>query len=598
MQIRNTFNRSLPIQLVIVFTMLIQSFRAQYFEFRWTDELKYSNNRDGFFNGFVEANTSFIYAVNSNYAVSPLNKNTKLKLIAYDKLTMTEMAAVELKGFPENKATETTYEPLQYFKTVVLEDRILVFWTTLTNTDSTKTEDLYVESFKTDLKRENALKKIHTVVQQVDVQQSYFALPSFVIASNPQVEAVIIGSELNTPGKNVVFKYLTLNGFSATGLQEITLPQLSQAVQDGLTSEYALKTDGNLYIRSTIPLTVEEQRLLKPAIATSYPVLTILNPEAGNSVKIELRDEEKTITDFNYLVNGSTTKIVGFFGDLSKDPTGIDKQGIFYADIKNDSLANVSLNYSYFGKTTLRKLFPKSKGGRKKKTPVPPTEEELNTRFDIEYLMPMEDGSVVFFFSRKYNYSEITSRSGMDGKNIYKTTNYCEKNNVSAIRITDKGDIMWTGNIERSITYDGTDIADLRIISMQNKCYVIYGTQPKGYIENRKKRKKDATFRDNLDYATFDLTSGRAKVLNLLVNEKGTPPKNKKFVNPSTISVYDNQFYFNNVIVKQKALWYVANVLCFPTIYYSVLSGNTKCAKGELGVICLFDGKPDKKKNK
>jgi hypothetical protein len=50
--------------------------------------------------------------------------------------------------------------------------------------------------------------------------------------------------------------------------------------------------------------------------------------------------------------------------------------------------------------------------------------------------------------------------------------------------------------------------------------------------------------------------------------------------------------------VKQKALWYVANVLCFPTIYYSVLSGNTKCAKGELGVICLFDGKPEKKKNK
>jgi hypothetical protein len=52
------------------------------------------------------------------------------------------------------------------------------------------------------------------------------------------------------------------------------------------------------------------------------------------------------------------------------------------------------------------------------------------------------------------------------------------------------------------------------------------------------------------------------------------------------------------MIVKQKVVWNIANVLFLPTIYYSVLSGNTKYGKGDLSVLNLMEGKPNKKKSK
>lgn len=596
MQIKTFYNILLRIQLVVVFTLLSQSFRAQYFEFRWSDEVKYANNKTGFFSGFIASNSSFIYALNHNYAVSPLNNNNQLMLIAYDKLTMTEMGTVSLKGFPENKPTEALYSTLQYYTTVVSDDHVLVFWTKMIHTDSTKTEELYIESFKTDLKRENTIKKVYTSIQQVDVQQSFFTKPSIIVAAHPESETVVIGSEIHHPGNNVEFRYQILNNkLSTTGEQLLPLASQCPEVQNGLVAGYELGKDGNLYIRTTVSLTRDEQLLLKKHQPRSYQILTILNPVSGKNTSLEFRGEDKTITDFSYVVTDSTAKVLGFFGDLSKDPSGIDKQGIFYADIDSYTLSPVALNYTYFEKTSLNKLFPKSKGGRKKKN-VPLTEEELNTRFDIERIFPMEDGSIVLFFTRKYNYAEITSKSGMDGKNQYKTDLYCEKNNVSAIRITKEGKILWTGNIERSITYNGTDIADLQIISRANKFYVMYGIEPKENTTRDKKRGKTATFRDELDYATFDATTGRAKKLELPVNEKNIPKEDKKIVDVSTICVYDNQFYFNNMIIRRKTGWIVANVLCFPTIYYSVLSGNTKCGKGELGALLLLDGKPDRKK--
>jgi len=585
-------NITLKTQLVVGFMLLFQMVNAQYFEFNWTEETKYSNNKSGFFSGYINTNSSYMYVLQSNHAATSINNYNKVKLVAYNKFSMMEEASISLKGFSENKATKEQFETLRYFKTVVLEDRIIVFWIKLLNTDSTKTEELYAETLKTDLERESSIKKIYEATQKVDVKQSEFALPSIVIMSNSETNHLIIGSEHHHMNNNLVFKYSTFDSrLSASNEKQLVLPTTCGETQNGVVSGYELGRDGNVYIRSTVALSKEEIRILKPTDAKSYLVLTVLNPNSMEKSVIEMRGENKTITDFSYVVTDSTARILGFFGDLSKDPTGIDKQGIFYADLKSDSLKNTSLNYSYFEKTSLKKLFPKSKGGRKKKVENP-TEEELNTRFDIENIFSMEDGSVVMFFTRKYNYAEITSRSGMDGKNIYKTDNYCEKNNVSAIRFTMDGKITWTGNIERTKTYEGTDVADVRVVYKFNKFYVMYGTEP---VKKGKKRKKALDLREVLEYATFDPATGRGKILELEVNPEKTPKEDKRAVDPNSISIYDGKFYYSKMIMKQRPEWLAANILFFPSIYYTALSGNTKYAKGELGVITLMDGKPNKK---
>ena len=37
--------------------------------------------------------------------------------------------------------------------------------------------------------------------------------------------------------------------------------------------------------------------------------------------------------------------------------------------------------------------------------------------------------------------------------------------------------------------------------------------------------------------------------------------------------------------VRQNPLWTAANVVCFPTLYYTILTGNTKVAKGDFTMM-------------
>lgn len=566
--------------------------RAQHFEFQWSDEKAYSNSKEGFFAGFIGSNSAFVYTINTNYAKSHLNYDKKLMLKAYNNSNMVEAASVALRGFDENEAT---YAPLHYYKTVVMEDKVLVFWTKMQHSDTSRTEELFVESFTSDeLTRLEELKLVYTAHQCVERQQSDFTKTLLVVASNRASGSVLIGSEFQEPGKPLVFRCKVLNERLSPGPEfSVELPQICEEIQRGLLSVYEYGADGNVYIRSWKPLPKEIQRQQKQYEARKIPILTILNPSSGKFLNMALKGEQKTITDYSFFVQGKKTRVVGFFGDFLKDTTGIDKQGLFYADIDNELLEPAEIKYTYFEKTTLNRLFPRSKGGRRKNVDTPSLEEQLNTRFDIEYIFPMEDSSLVLFFTRKYNYSEITSRSGMNGRNIYDTAYYCEKNNVSAIRFSEAGKIMWTGNFERHKTYEGTDIADLRIVAKQKKFYVIYGFDPE---KPPKKKSKKPDFQRVINYTTFDPITGKAKKFDLNVNEADVPREEWKYVDPTTFYEFDNQFYHSKMLVKQKAVWYAVNVVFFPSIYYTALSGNTKVAKGELGTLKIMDGKPPKKK--
>ena len=597
---RNKFQKmkSFKSSLFILFILLIQSSFAQYFEFNWSEKLKYGNNKSGFYSGIINANALNIYILNSNLAVSPLQKNAKLKITSYNKSTMVEVASVSLRGYPENGPLISEYASLDYFKTIVLEGKILVFWKKLINTDSTKTEEIYAESFKLDLERDKQIRKIYSITEKVAERQSEFSETNLVVTSNNKNDNVLIGSEIQQKGDSIAFKYQILSSqLSLSSANQVFLQSRIEGEKNGLTASYEYATDGNIYIRSTYTYTREEYRKVAQNESRSFLIMTVINPLSKDKITVELKGENKTITDYCYLFTPTKTKIYGFFGDLAKDPTGIDKQGLFYTEIDNDTLTKATLNYSYFEKTTLSKLFPKSKGGRKKILPVDQQakEEELKTRFDIENIFLMEDGSATLFFTRKYNYAEITSKSGIDGKNMYTTDLYCEKNNVSAIRISEAGKIAWTSNLDRSITYKGTDVADVKVMYKLNKFYVIYGTEnTEG--EEIKNKERTTEYSDQIEYATFDPITGRAKKNVLLVNDKDVEKSDVKLVNQQTISVYGDNFYFNNLIQKQKTGWLIANILCFPTIYYTVLTGNTKQASGHLGVVCLQPGKPSKKK--
>ena len=80
------------------------------------------------------------------------------------------------------------------------------------------------------------------------------------------------------------------------------------------------------------------------------------------------------------------------------------------------------------------------------------------------------------------------------------------------------------------------------------------------------------------------------------MNEPDTEARDLRYLDPNSAVVIDGQFYFSKMRVKQNPLWIAANVICFPTIYYSVLTGNTKSGKADFTLMRVMDGKRPRKK--
>ena len=592
---------TLRVILLVAFCSTIGAAFSQDFKMEWTEKVSYTNKKEGFFTQFINTNEDYVYVLNANLALRPTKKDDKMKLIAYNKSTMKKVGNVALRGYKENASKKATYKDLDYLKTVIFKEKVMVFWVKKSNAKSSKKEELYVESFTAELKRDDKLKKIYTRNIPSDVRTSRFASSAIVVLENKEAgENLIIGSEIPNKGDNVEFTFVEMdNELEVSEEFKIELPIETPSKSYGLTSDYFYGKDGNVYVSSIISLTKEERKKQAKGADWSYCVLSIINTKSGDVEAFEIRDKNKTINDFQFVVSDKEVKVYGFFGDLQKDASGNSTHGIFYSTINSASLEGDGINYTYFDKSTIDKLFAKDKEDKKKTAALSKKKKQaakandqsaLDIRFGIESIFVTPENDVVLFCSKMYNYSVTTCTSSPNGGTQCTTRYYCQKSNVTALRVSTEGEIVWASNVDRMITYGGTSIKDLRVAYKNDKYYVIYGSQFKleTNSKGKKSRKKNSEARDNFEYATFEAETGKFKKNNFLVNSKSVEKKERKLVNPLSITVLDDNFYVNYMVIRQQVGWCVANVICFPTLYYSMLSGNTKKGTGNLGVIKII----------
>lgn len=581
-------------RLVLLFALLAWSelSSAQYMEFEWSDEYRYSNRKSGFFSEFIGTSQTSIYLLQRNISKSKPYDNSKLAIVALSKNTLAEDTLVPIKGFPANVNLEKQLESMDFVKAIVADGKVIVFWRKLCNTDSTRTEEIYAQTYKSDLMPGLPLKKVFEFVQEVEDQPSVFDPTMCVVLTNNESGRIVLGTEKFKDG-TIEFQYVTMtSGLSSSPLKKVLLPQKSLEIPESITSTYDLASNDNIYIRSIVPYTKEELWEMEPYHARTYLGFTVAKVESAEHCTVKIESEGKTITDYDYQSAGGNTRIIGFFGDLTEDTTGIDNQGLFYADVNNQSLSQTELNFISFEKPTLRRLYAKKK--RKPKTKDTDEERILQTRFDVEHIEAMSDSSLVIFFTREYNYLDQWSRSDLNGENVYESNSIYYKDDVSAMRLSSDGEILWTRSLEREAMYEGNDVADIRVLFKYDEFFVIYGNELAKLKSPRGKKNRHLT--SEMEYATFDPNSGRAKVESTEVNEPKTEKRDMHYLDPNSAVVIDGQFYFMKMRVRQNPLWTAANVVCFPTIYYSVLTGNTKAGKAEFTMMRVMDGKRPRKR--
>ena len=113
-------------------------------------------------------------------------------------------------GFPDTKSTEKVYANLEYYKSVIQNNVMYVFWYSQ-QTVSMKKSELYCQTYDLTLKPLQPLKKICELPCSVDKVKD----PVFVICTNPTRENIIIVSEssanLETQNKNYKIEVRTIN---------------------------------------------------------------------------------------------------------------------------------------------------------------------------------------------------------------------------------------------------------------------------------------------------------------------------------------------------------------------------------------------------
>ena len=587
---------------------------SQDLSLKWSDKLIYDNKKEGFFNGFLGVNDKYLYTISKNLALKPSKANKKIKIMAFDKESMKQTASIAIRGYEENEADKEKYQGLVYHESIIFNDEVFIFWLKKTDTKSDKKEELFVESFDSELKRIKKLKKIYTANISDEVKKSRFGASSIVVLSNPKFSTdVIIGAEYPEKTGDVKFKYLVLNSeLEVSQENELDLPiKLVKTKVSGLTSRYEFGKDGNLYIRTYVSLTKEERKAAAKGEDLSYCIFSIVNIGSGDITNFSLRDNGKCINDFSYVVTNNKVKIYGLFGDLEKDATGMSTHGIFYTEIDSKELEYDGLKYSYFDKKTIDDLFRGDEEDKKKTSAISKKKkkkakendaESMDVSFGIEQLLSVDEENVVLFCSKMYNYSVTTCTSSPNGGTSCTTRYYCQKSNVTAIKVNNEGEFVWGSNIDRIFTYSGTNVYDVEVIYSNGKFYTIYAS---GYIaeadkKNRKSRKKKSDFRDSFEYGVFDYQSGANSKSTFIVNTKNDVEK--KSVSPTSIVVFDNKFYVNHEIHKQKLGMTIpvcaVSIVCPYLAIIPFVNGDFKKGYGNIGVISPIDGggSTDKKK--
>ena len=550
--------------LIIAFIFTAFHFFAQEMKMTWSQEVKMTK-KTGFYNSILGRNDNLLYVKFSSYS--------KIRITAFDKMTMKEKFTVPVKGFPENKATKADFKGLDYYRTIIFSNSVYTFWIK----ESKEKDELFVQTYDANLKMSKPLRKIYELKSFKGAKKK---AELFIMVNQSLGEKILIGGETaGNKGDNVKVEYKILNAdFTFSNAGQAELPLQITGRSNSLSSSYSFGDDGNLHVKSD-------------------KSLTIVNLEKGTKETYIVEFKNKQIFDFDYIYDQNTIRVFGLFCDLTKDKSGNDNHGIFYAIINSATLKLESENFTYFTKEQLDKLFAEDQSDRKdnklfqSKKSKDSEDQSLKTNYSVENVLK-EGKDLILICSIMYNYTVTYTTTNSNGTTSTRQEPRCNKRNLTVFRINDKGEIKWATNVNRSITYPSHYVYDINSIKKDNTIYVTYGSdfisdKPEG---NKKKKCCSSNIaaakemRDKIAYATFDLNSGVSAVKEIVVNQPKIPNKDRKIVDPTNIETLGGDFYIVSEKYNMRANSLIG--LLFRTGklqmgYTTINSGNSTPTKGK-----------------
>lgn len=547
-----------------ILTLFLTSIFGQDMKVNFSDKMTLKLNKDGFVSRFIGETETNIY-------VEFQSRNKKQEVVinrigVFDKATMKEVNSLVIADKKDKaRAADLGNKLKEQIK--FIDDKIYIFYS-----DESKTElQIYAEAYTLNLDRDVKMQKLMTIPKDSKRDNVFPA-----ITHNKKK---IVLSRLESGENNIQFYYSVFD----LELEELVKSDVSMPLPDGIQNEdvfavnsYMLDNNDNFYFNETYSIKSGEKRsgLFYKTIEYKYEFyVSILSIESGDIEMIDMNDENTSLFNVKVVEIDNKVKILGFFSDFNKDPKGMRTHGFCYREIDPKTFEVSEMVYTYFDKALLDELFKedeedKLKTNSKKKNAEEEAEKDkdaLSKSFVIEHIKVDDKGNMIVFCSKMNNYSYEVCTTDANGRTTCRTVYKCQKDNVTVFKLSSEGEIVWSSNIDRRVTYGGWDIYDLRVIEDEDSYIVSYGSNYNLEAEEKtkKSRKSAAESIDKLEYGVFNKETGENEKKNVVINEEGVKKSDKKYCAATSITSANDKFYLISSR-KHIAPWIFSTCLCPP----------------------------------
>ncbi|MCA6436506.1 MAG: hypothetical protein IM600_04980 [Bacteroidetes bacterium] len=576
-----------------ILILLVHNSTGQNFNAIWSGKVKY-NYKEGFYNRVIGENNSNVFVELNRYKGFFRRKLFLQKIKVFEKSTLKEVTTKTIYYKKDSKFEK--YKGLRHFKSYISGDILYDFWL--------KEEDgslqIFAASYDSKMKPIKKLTKLYGV--KTGNERGSSVADYFVVANNNSNGKILVCAEPSVAKQsNFKLEYKLINpDLTIVTSNTITLPVVStgNSKRNGASvADYEYKDNGILYIKNNISLTRDEYKELKgndSKLENYYCLLSAIDPESGTINTFSAKLKDIYIQSLYILPTDKTVELVGYFTDLKKDPRGNDKHGLYFFNLNAETLEPISQKANYFTPSQLDLLFAKDKEDRhdsklfKTKKKKDSEENSMPSDYIIEQAINSNNGDVVLFASRMVNYYvTVCTSNGRYGQTCRQEPR-CNRSNVTAFKLKANGDIVWMSNLDRSMTYAGHFIYDLKAIERNNKYYVIYGSafQVNATKKRYRTMKSGKQSRESFEYAVFDGNDGQYKKAEERINPYSTPKSERKYVSGAGVQVVNNQFYTGEYRLRmhpgRTIISCLSSVFCIP-YYFTFANGYHLESNGFVG---------------
>lgn len=513
--------------IVVLITLFFSIYtKAQVIEQHWSEKLIYDNKETGYFSSYVDVNDQYVYATFTNNPMSGELK--KQMLVAYDKLTMKKISKAGIFGCPDNELTKKEFSDLDYYKTIILDDAVFIFWTKVNK----ETEELYVEKLDPRLNRVKKLERISVNTLPDDIKRSILGRKAVSFLVLGHGKHLILGIETPSKTNNSKLKYASYNSNLISEKEHlVTLPVKLENNYLGLGSGYELSEDGNLIISSapTADPSKDNSEMFGInafAIGTANRIIIIsyLKCSTGQMSSVIMAAPEKEITNIKYHSTDVGLSIFALYYDLKTDPKKEKIRGWVKAKINKNTLEKEDVNCLEFDSKTLEKLYAKNN-----------LEKTMSTKDVIDlYLedaVPTNNSSTILIFS-KHSYSTISSSSMLTEEH---------SGEIVALKINDDEEISWTTTIDRMYYSYLQYRTDIQIVTSPEKIQLFFGSEDTPITPMVITKEKLSGAKNQFGYVALDCNSGVKEQKQIYCNE--SKESKEKMVNLHSSIVLGDRLY-------------------------------------------------------